>query len=84
MNRIIEIAGLVVLIAIWAAFVIYIILRKSKKKRQRKHEVKRNSDSGISHCPRCGSVLYRKNIVCRGYLVKVWLCSVCGYAEEVE
>lgn len=84
MNRIIEIAGLVALIAIWAAFVIYIILRKSKKKRQRKHEVKRNSDSGISYCPRCSSVLYRKNIVCRGYLVKVWLCSVCGYAEEVE
>ena len=83
MNRIIEIAGLVALIAIWAAFVIYIILRKSKKKRQRKHEVKRNSDSGISYCPRCGSVLYRKNIVCRGYLVKVWLCSVCGYAKEV-
>lgn len=84
MNRIIEIAGLVALIAIWAAFVIYIILRKSKKKRQRKHEVKRNSDSGISYCPRCGSVLYRKNIVCRGYLVKVWLCGVCGYADEVE
>lgn len=84
MNRIIEIAGLVALIAIWAAFVIYIILRKSKKKRQRKYEVKRNSDSGISYCPRRGSVLYRKNIVCRGYLVEVWLCSVCGYAEEVE
>jgi len=60
MNRIIEIAGLVALIAIWAAFVIYIILRKSKKKRQRKHEAKRNSDSGISYCPAAvyGTILY--------------------------
>lgn len=83
MNRLIEIVGLIALIAIWAAVVAYILLRRNRNKRKNKHEDGSSTLKRISYCPRCGSVLYRKNIVRRGYIVKLRLCSVCGYAEEI-